>query len=172
MTGKGYAYLATEIVGAETIEDPLAFPAAEGYLGTMPSADSTSSYIVFRDKFQQAYGRIPDRWAGFSYDMVLVLAEGIRGQIYERSRRAQRIAGEDHPTRSLPDGTSLMRVLREVRLTRGATGDLSFSPATNDRSDMPYDIFNLQGRQMVTVGTTYPSGTFDTRGRPPIILPG
>jgi len=171
MTGAGYAYLATEMVGAETIDDPQAFPAAEGYLATMLSAEAAgSSYRTFLDKFQQAYGRHPDRWAGFSYDMVFVLAEGIRNE--SRRREGEGLVRRRIQSSIARGGASLMQALRRVRIERGATGELSFSPNTNDRSDMPYDIFNLQGKDLIAVGTTYPSGTFDTTGRPPIVWPG
>jgi len=63
-----------------------------------------------------------------------------------------------------------MKMLRKVNVT-GLTGELYFLDGSNDRNDIPYDIFNLQGRDLVPVGLSLPSGSFEPNGHP-IVWPG
>ena len=80
--------------------------AAEGCHFTKPEDPSGEKFAQFAARFQEKYGKAPEVYASYSYDLVQIVAKALR-------------AGNS-------DGPSIQRYLRDMVLHEGVTGSTKF----------------------------------------------
>lgn len=133
MNRPGYSIYAAEMISAD--EAPEAVEGSLGYFAPMTYLAPSAELSRFRRALEADLGKPvdPDSKAFFygalSYDHIFLVAHAI-------------VAAKREGEAVTPRG--LMRHLRAADF-RGATGRVAIVPGTNDRVDMPIQIFNSHG---------------------------
>jgi ABC-type branched-subunit amino acid transport system substrate-binding protein len=151
MNKPGYTFYAAEMISAD--ESPEAVNGSLGYFAPMASLADTELQRKFRRALESRLNKNIDPnskaffYGALSYDHILAVAFAI-GEIKEDGKVVNR--------------ENLMTALRMMNF-EGATGHVSLVPGTNDRANMPLQIFNSHGYKadgktvnFVSVGSVNP----------------
>ena len=130
MNASGYSFYAAEMISAD--EAPDAVAGSLGYFAPMNELMPSPKLSRFKSALEKRLGKTVDPsskaffYGALSYDHMLAVGYAIR-DIKE--------AGEDVTSQNM------MKYLRRMNFD-GATGHVSLVPGTNDRANMPVQIFN------------------------------
>lgn len=151
MNQPGYTIYAAEMISAD--EGPEAVNGGLGYFAPMTMLIESDVLTRFKQTLEQRLGKSvdPDSKAFFygalSYDHILAVGHAIKD-----TKDANRPVSREN----------VMAALRKINFA-GATGPISIVPGTNDRANMPVQIFNSHGYKadgktvnFVSVGTVDP----------------
>ena len=167
MNAPGYSFYAAEMISAD--EAPDAVAGSLGYFAPMNELIPSPKLSQFKNALEKRLGKPVDSsskaffYGALSYDHMLAVGYAIR-DIKE--------AGEEVTSRNM------MKSLRKMDFD-GATGHVSLVPGTNDRANMPVQIFNSHGYKadgktvdLVSVGSVDPATGRLTVDEGAIIWPG
>ena len=167
MNAPGYSFYAAEMISAD--EAPDAVAGSLGYFAPMNELMPSPKLSRFKSALEKRLGKTVDPsskaffYGALSYDHMLAVGYAIR-DIKE--------AGEDVTSQNM------MKYLRR-RNFDGATGHVSLVPGTNDRANMPVQIFNSHGYKadgktvdLVSVGSVDPATGRLTVNEGAIVWPG
>jgi len=133
MNKPGFTFYAAEMISAD--EDSEAVKGSLGYFAPMTMLVESHELAHFREQLERRLGRAVDPnskaffYGALSYDHILAVAHAIRA-----------IRNDDKPV----NRANMMVYLRAMNFA-GATGRISLVPGTNDRANMPVQIFNSHG---------------------------
>ena len=133
MNKPGYTFYAAEMISAD--ESPEAVHGSLGYFAPMNLLEESKQLAEFRESLEVRLGRNVDPnskaffYGALSYDHILAVANAIRS-IKDDGKSVNR--------------DNLMSYLRTVDFD-GVTGRVSLVPGSNDRANMPVQIFNSHG---------------------------
>jgi ABC-type branched-subunit amino acid transport system substrate-binding protein len=133
MNKPGNTFYAAEMISAD--EGPQAVNGSLGYFAPMVMLEESEKQLKFRDALESRLGRLVDPnskaffYGALSYDHILAVAHAIKG-VKDDGESVNR--------------SSMIRSLRMMDF-EGATGRVSLAPGTNDRANMPIQIFNNHG---------------------------
>ena len=167
MNAPGYSFYAAEMISAD--EAPDAVAGSLGYFAPMNELMPSPKLSRFKSALEKRLGKTVDPsskaffYGALSYDHMLAVGYAIR-DIKE--------AGEDVTSQNM------MKYLRRMNFD-GATGHVSLVPGTNDRANMPVQIFNSHGYKadgktvdLVSVGSVDPATGRLTVNEGAIVWPG
>ena len=167
MNAPGYSFYAAEMISAD--EAPDAVASSLGYFAPMNELMPSPKLSRFKSALEKRLGKTVDPsskaffYGALSYDHMLAVGYAIR-DIKE--------AGEDVTSQNM------MKYLRRMNFD-GATGHVSLVPGTNDRANMPVQIFNSHGYKadgktvdLVSVGSVDPATGRLTVNEGAIVWPG
>ena len=133
MNKSGYSFYAAEMISAD--ESPEAVLGSLGYFAPMARLVPSPKLSEFTNALEKRLGKPVDPsskaffYGALSYDHILAVGYAIRDI---------KDAGENITSRKV------MKSLRKMDFN-GATGHVSLVPGTNDRAEMPVQIFNSHG---------------------------
>ncbi len=133
MNKPGYSFYAAEMISAD--EDTEAVQGSLGYFAPMTMLVESDRLSRFKNLLEARLGTSVDPnskaffYGALSYDHILAVAHAIRS-IRKDDKEVNR--------------NNMMAYLRAMNFA-GATGQISLVPGTNDRANMPVQIFNSQG---------------------------
>ena len=133
MNKPGYTLYAAEMISADEV--PEAVQGSLGYFAPMTMIVDSEIVRAFQSALTMRLGREADPnskaffYGALSYDHILAVANAIKS-----------IKDDGEPVNRV----NLMRYLRTIDF-EGATGQVSLVPGTNDRDNMPVQIFNSHG---------------------------
>ena len=167
MNEPGYSFYAAEMISAD--EAPEAVLGSLGYFAPMAELVPSPKLSQFKNALEKRLGEPVDSsskaffYGALSYDHMLAVGYAIR-DIQD--------AGENVTSQNM------MKHLRKMDFD-GATGHVSLVPGTNDRAEMPVQIFNSHGYKadgktvdFVSVGSVDPATGRLTVDEGAIIWPG
>ena len=167
MNAPGYSFYAAEMISAD--EAPEAVAGSLGYFAPMNELVPSPKLSRFKNALEKRLGKAVDPsskaffYGALSYDHMLAVGYAIRDI---------KNAGEDVTSQNM------MKYLRKMNFD-GATGHVSLVPGTNDRANMPVQIFNSHGYKadgktvdLVSVGSVDPATGRLTVDESAIIWPG
>ena len=167
MNAPGYSFYAAEMISAD--EAPEAVAGSLGYFAPMNELMPSPKLSQFKSALEKRLGKPVDPsskaffYGALSYDHMLAVGYAIR-DIKE--------AGEEVTSQNM------MKYLRKMNFD-GATGHVSLVPGTNDRANMPVQIFNSHGYKadgktvnFVSVGSVDPATGRLTVNEDAIVWPG
>jgi len=167
MNAPGYSFYAVEMISAD--EAPEAVAGSLGYLAPMNELMPSPKLSQFKSALEKRLGKPVDPsskaffYGALSYDHMLAVGYAIRDI---------KDAGEDVTSQNM------MKYLRKMDFG-GATGHVSLVPGTNDRANMPVQIFNSHGYKadgktvdLVSVGSVDPATGRLTVNESAIVWPG
>ena len=163
----GSTFYAAEMISADEGEE--AVNGSLGYFAPMTMVSTSEKLTHFRKALESRLDKVVDPnskaffYGALSYDHILAVAHAIR---------AIKDDGES-VTRQ-----NMMAYLRKMDF-EGATGRITIAPGTNDRANMPVQIFNSHGYKadgktvdFVSVGTVDPATGDLTLDESAILWPG
>ncbi len=133
MNAPGYSFYAAEMISGD--EAPAAVSGSLGYFAPMNQLIPSPTLSRFKTALEKRLGRTVDptskafAYGALSYDHMLAVGYAIRDV---------KAAGQE------VNGRNLMPYLRQMDF-EGATGHVALVPGTNDRANMPVQIFNSHG---------------------------
>ena len=167
MNAPGYSFYAAEMISAD--EAPEAVAGSLGYFAPMNELVPSPKLSQFKNAIEKRLGKPIDPsskaffYGALSYDHMLAVGYAIRDI---------KDAGEDVTSQNM------MKYLRKMDFD-GATGHVSLVPGTNDRANMPVQIFNSHGYKadgktvdLVSVGSVDPATGRLTVDEGAIVWPG
>ncbi len=167
MNEPGYTFYAAEMISGD--EAPEAVSGSLGYFAPMNQLISSPTLSRFKTALEKRLGKTVDptskafAYGALSYDHMLAVGYAIRDV---------KAAGLE------VNGPNLMLHLRQMDF-EGATGHVSLVPGTNDRANMPVQIFNSHGYKadgktvdFVSVGSVDPHTGQLTIDDDAIVWPG
>ena len=167
MNAPGYSFYAAEMISAD--EAPEAVAGSLGYFAPMNELMPSPKLSQFKNALEKRLGKPVDPsskaffYGALSYDHILAVGYAIRDI---------KDAGEDVTSQNM------MKYLRKMDFD-GATGHVSLVPGTNDRANMPVQIFNSHGYKadgktvdLVSVGSVDPATGRLTVNEGAIVWPG
>ena len=167
MNEPGYSFYAAEMISAD--EAPEAVLGSLGYFAPMAELVPSPKLSQFKNALEKRLGEPVDSsskaffYGALSYDHMLAVGYAIRDI---------QNAGENVTSQNM------MKHLRKMDFD-GATGHVSLVPGTNDRAQMPVQIFNSHGYKadgktvdFVSVGSVDPATGRLTVDEGAIIWPG
>jgi len=167
MNAPGYSFYAAEMISAD--EAPEAVAGSLGYFAPMNELMPSPKLSQFKNALEKRLGKPVDPsskaffYGALSYDHILAVGYAIRDIKY---------AGDDVTSQNM------MKYLRKMDFD-GATGHVSLVPGTNDRANMPVQIFNSHGYKadgktvdLVSVGSVDPATGRLTVNEGAIVWPG
>ena len=167
MNEPGYSFYAAEMISAD--EAPEAVLGSLGYFAPMAELVPSPKFSRFKSALEKRLGRAVDAsskaffYGALSYDHMLAVGYAIRDI---------KDAGEDVTSQNM------MKYLRKMDFD-GATGHVSLVPGTNDRANLPVQIFNSHGYKsdgktvdFVSVGSVDPATGRLTMDESAIVWPG
>ena len=167
MNKPGYSIYAAEMISAD--EAPEAVLGSLGYFAPMAELVASPKLSQFKNALEKRIGKPVDPstkaffYGALSYDHMLAVGYAVRDI---------KDAGEDVTSQNM------MRYLRKMDFD-GATGHVSLVPGTNDRANMPVQIFNSHGYKadgktvdFVSVGSVDPATGRLTLDEGTIVWPG
>ncbi len=167
MNAPGYSFYAAEMISAD--EAPEAVAGSLGYFAPMNELMPSPKLSQFKNALEKRLGKPVDPsskaffYGALSYDHILAVGYAIRDI---------KDAGEDVTSQNM------MKYLRKMDFD-GATGHVSLVPGTNDRANMPVQIFNSHGYKadgktvdLVSVGSVDPATGRLTVNESAIVWPG
>ena len=167
MNAPGYSFYAAEMISAD--EAPEAVAGSLGYFAPMNELMPSPKLSQFKSALEKRLGKPVDPsskaffYGALSYDHMLAVGYAIRDI---------KDAGEDVTSQNM------MKYLRKMDFD-GATGHVSLVPGTNDRANMPIQIFNSHGYKadgktvdLVSVGSVDPATGRLTVNESAIVWPG
>ena len=167
MNQPGYSFYAAEMISAD--EAPEAVLGSLGYFAPMNRLIESPTLSRFKTALEKRLGKTVDpsskafSYGALSYDHMLAVGYAIRDV---------KAAGVD------VNGHNLMPYLRQMSFA-GATGHVSLVPGTNDRANLPIQIFNSHGYKadgetvdFVSVGSVDPKTGQLTIDDDAIVWPG
>ena len=167
MNAPGYSFYAAEMISAD--EAPEAVAGSLGYFAPMNELMPSPKLSQFKSALEKRLGKPVDPsskaffYGALSYDHMLAVGYAIRDI---------KDAGEDVTSQNM------MKYLRKMDFD-GATGHVSLVPGTNDRANMPVQIFNSHGYKadgktvdLVSVGSVDPATGRLTVNESAIVWPG
>lgn len=167
MNQPGYSIYAGEMISAD--EDPAAVQGSLGYFAPMTMLPDSEKLSQFKTALEERLGRSVDPnskaffYGALSYDHILAVGHAI-AEIKKDSK--------------IVDRKTMMQYLRKMDF-EGATGRISLVPGTNDRANMPVQIFNSHGYKadnktvnFVPVGSVNPENGGLTLEENAILWPG
>ena len=167
MNEPGYSFYAAEMISAD--EAPEAVLGSLGYFAPMAKLLPSPKLSQFTNALEDRLGKPIDPsskaffYGALSYDHILAVGYAIRDA---------KDAGENVTSQNM------MKYLRKMDFD-GATGHVSLVPGTNDRAEMPVQIFNSHGYkadgkivEFVSVGSVDPVTGQLTLDEGAIVWPG
>gem|GEM_PF-386854 len=167
MNEPGYSFYAAEMISAD--EAPEAVLGSLGYFAPMAKLLPSPKLSQFTNALEERLGKPIDPsskaffYGALSYDHILAVGYAIRDA---------KDAGENVTSQNM------MKYLRKMDFD-GATGHVSLVPGTNDRAEMPVQIFNSHGYkadgkivEFVSVGSVDPVTGQLTLDEGAIVWPG
>ena len=167
MNEAGYSFYAAEMISAD--EAPEAVLGSLGYFAPMAKLLPSPKLSQFTNALEERLGKPIDPsskaffYGALSYDHILAVGYAIRDA---------KDAGENVTSQNM------MKYLRKMDFD-GATGHVSLVPGTNDRAEMPVQIFNSHGYkadgkivEFVSVGSVDPVTGQLTLDEGAIVWPG
>jgi len=167
MNKPGYSYYASEMISAD--EGEAAVQGSLGYFAPMTMLVPSAELENFKEALEDRLGHTIDAnskaffYAALSYDHIMAVAYAIKA-----------IKDDDE----VVNRTNMIRSLRKMNFA-GATGRISLVPGTNDRANMPVQIFNSHGFKsdnktvnFVPVGSVDPDSGDLTLDESAIVWPG
>jgi ABC-type branched-subunit amino acid transport system substrate-binding protein len=133
MNQPGYSFYAAEMISAD--EQPEAVMGSLGYFAPMTMLPESKRLQNFKEALEARLGKKVDAnskaffYGALSYDHILAVGHAIES-IKQDGKKVNR--------------QNMMAYLREMNF-EGATGRISLVPGTNDRANMPVQIFNSHG---------------------------
>jgi len=163
----GNTIYAAEMISADEGEEVV--NGSLGYFAPMTMVSASAKLTNFRKALESRLGQVVDPnskaffYGALSYDHILAVAHAIR---------AIKDDGESVTRKNMMD------YLRKMDF-QGATGHITLVPGTNDRANMPVQIFNSHGYKadgktvdFVSVGTVDPATGDLTLDESAILWPG
>jgi hypothetical protein len=167
MNQPGYSIYASEMISAD--EGSAAVEGSLGYFAPMTMLIDSDILRKFKTSLELSLGHEVDVnskaffYGALSYDHILAVVHAIKA------------AKDDDQS---VDRETMMHYLRQMDFV-GATGHISLVPGTNDRANMPVQIFNSHGYKedqktvnFVPVGSVDPTTSRLTLDESAIIWPG
>jgi len=163
----GSTFYAAEMISADEGEE--AVNGSLGYFAPMTMVSTSEKLTHFRKALESRLDKVVDPnskaffYGALSYDHILAVAHAIRA------------IKDDGESVTRPN---MMAYLRKTDF-EGATGRITIAPGTNDRANMPVQIFNSHGYKadgktvdFVSVGTVDPATGDLTLDESAILWPG
>lgn len=167
MNQPGYSFYAAEMISAD--EAPEVVHGSLGYFAPMAKLMETPRLEQFRQALEKRLGREVDTnskaffYGALSYDHILAVGYAIKA-----------LKDEDKPV----NRDNMMTALRRMDFA-GATGRITLRHGSNDRANMPIQIFNSHGYKadgktvnFVSVGSVDPESGRLTIDESAILWPG
>jgi ABC-type branched-subunit amino acid transport system substrate-binding protein len=167
MNQPGYSFYAAEMISAD--EAPETVNGSIGYFAPMTKMLDSEKLAVFRKALETRLSKEVDPsskaffYGALSYDHILLVAHAIEA-----------IKRDGRPV----NRKNMMAYMRKVNF-EGATGRVSIATGSNDRADMPVQIFNSHGFKedgkavdFVSVGSVDPQTGNLTIDEKAILWPG
>ena len=167
MNAPGYSFYASEMISAD--EAPEAVEGSLGYFAPMTQLPPSQRLSRFKHALEIRIGKSVDSsskaffYGALSYDHMLAVGYAVRDV---------KVDGHDVTSRNV------MKYLRKMNF-EGATGHVSLAPGTNDRANMPVQIFNSHGYkadgrtvEFVSIGSVDPKNGRLTLDENAIVWPG
>jgi ABC-type branched-subunit amino acid transport system substrate-binding protein len=133
MNKPGYTFYAAEMISADEV--PQAVNGSLGYFAPMTMLLPSSKLSVFQDAMETRLGQAMDTdskaffYGALSYDHILAVAHAISAIKADKG---------------VVNRANMMTYLRKMDFA-GATGRITLTPGSNDRANMPLQIFNSHG---------------------------
>ena len=167
MNKSGYSFYAAEMISAD--EGIEAVNGSLGYFAPMTMVAETEILTNFRQALESRLDKVVDPnskaffYGALSYDHILAVAHAIKA-VKDDGKSVTR--------------QNMMAYLRKMDF-EGATGRITLVPGTNDRANMPVQIFNSHGYKadgktvnFVSVGSVDPATGILTLDESAILWPG